>query len=193
MNIKEKLLSIQTEIEVPKTHYNSFGNYNYRNAEDILNAVKPLCKKYNCFIGISDELLFNNGICYIEATAYISDCETEELSIISSKAYARETPEKKKMSSEQLTGSAGSYAHKYALSGLLALDDVEDSDSRDNTQQPKPKPQQPKVQVDEIIKKLESAPKDKINSMIEYWNSIKSNYTTAEINKVDTFIEGVLK
>lgn len=128
MNIREKLLNIQKELKAPKGQYNSFGKYNYRNCEDILEAVKPLLDKNKCTITISDELVLIGERYYIKSTAKIADVEDPE-GIISTTAYAREEETKKGMDSSQVTGASSSYARKYALNGLLCIDDTKDSDT----------------------------------------------------------------
>ena len=123
MELKKKLSEIQKNIKVPKSHTNTFAKYKYRNAEDILRAVKPLLG--DCCLVISDELKELNGVAYIEAT--VSLMLGEE--VIQTKAQAIIDDTKRGMSAEQKTGSASSYCRKYALNGLLLLDDNTDVDS----------------------------------------------------------------
>ena len=126
MNIQEKLIEIQKELKAPKSQYNNFGKYAYRSAEDILEAVKPICHKNNCTITLSDEVKeLNNGWVYITAIATLSDAESS----VSVQAHARESETRKGMDSSQITGSSSSYARKYALNGLFAIDDTKDSDA----------------------------------------------------------------
>src|SRR5690606_7481749 len=120
MELKQKLLSIQTELKAPKNQFNSFGNYNYRSCEDILEAVKPLCKKGNVLLTLSDTIKHVGERYYVEATATLYDVETD--GCISVSAYAREEETKKGMDSSQITGAASSYARKYALNGLFNID-----------------------------------------------------------------------
>lgn len=124
----EKLIKIQNELKAPKSQYNSFGKYNYRSCEDIIEAVKPICLKYNATIILSDELILIGERYYIKATASIYDNEKNTL-IAQTNAYAREDLEKKGMDGSQITGTASSYARKYALNGLLQIDDTKDSDT----------------------------------------------------------------
>jgi len=131
MNIYEKLLEIQIELKAPKNQYNSFGNYNYRNAEDILEAVKPLCKKNKCILTLSDSIINIGDRYYIQAIARLSDLEKSES--IEVNGLAREPLEKKGMDSSQITGATSSYARKYALNGLFNIDDTKDSDSNEIT------------------------------------------------------------
>jgi len=133
MNLREKLNVIQCELKAPKNQHNSFGNYDYRSCEDILGALKPFLKKYRVNIHLNDEVIFmSNQIVdgesrfYIKATASIVDVDSgDEISAV---AYAREAEIKKGMDEAQITGSASSYARKYALNGLFGIDDNRDSD-----------------------------------------------------------------
>ena len=127
MSTYKKLLQIQSEIDVPKSQYNAFGKYYYRSCEDILKAVKPLLEKYDCTLTVSDEIQQIGDRYYVKATAQIVDCESGEKQEVS--AYARESQEKKGMDTSQITGATSSYARKYALNGLLCLDDVKDADT----------------------------------------------------------------
>ena len=113
MNIYEKLLEIQNELKAPKSQYNKFGKYYYRNCEDILEAVKPLCKKHKVVLIITDDIESNSERYYVKATAKLVDIEKEN-SVISVNAYAREEENKKGMDGSQVTGSSSSYARKYA-------------------------------------------------------------------------------
>lgn len=130
MNIYEKLLNIQNELKAPKNQFNNFGNYKYRNAEDILEAVKPICLKYKAVINVKDTIIQVGDRYYVEATAYITDVE-KPAEYIENKASAREEENKKGMDSSQVTGATSSYARKYALNGLLCIDDTKDTDSEE--------------------------------------------------------------
>ena len=127
MKINAKLNAIQSALKAPKSQFNKFGGYNYRKAEDILEAVKPLLLQQGCILTCSDELLLIGDRYYIKATATIT-C-VEDGSAISTTAYAREEEEKKGMDGSQVTGASSSYARKYALNGLLCIDDTADSDT----------------------------------------------------------------
>lgn len=124
-SLVEKISKVQNELKAPKSQYNSFGKYNYRSCEDIVEAVKPLLAKQGLALFIKDEMVFVGERYYIQATATITDGETE----ISTTALAREPLEKKGMDESQITGTASSYARKYALNGLFAIDDTKDADS----------------------------------------------------------------
>lgn len=136
MNLKEKLMKIQVEMKAPKNLKNSFGNYNYRNAEGILEALKPYEKKYKVTTTISDEVVEVAGRVYVKAIATIRDIESdEEYSVV---AFAREAETKKGMDDAQVTGATSSYARKYALNGLFLLDDSKDPDSDEYQKQTAP-------------------------------------------------------
>ena len=136
MNLLEKLMNIQTELQAPKGQFNSFGKYNYRNCEDILEALKPSLKKHNCVVTLKDELVMIGDRYYVKATATIKDAESD--GIESTVAYAREEESKKGMDGSQVTGASSSYARKYALNGLFAIDDNKDSDSTNTHGKDKP-------------------------------------------------------
>ena len=127
MGIYKKLLEVQRELKAPKNQKNTFGGYNYRSCEDILEAVKPLLVKNNLSLQISDELENIGERYYIKATATLLD--TEDDSTMSNTAYAREEEVKKGMDGSQITGTASSYARKYALNGLFLIDDTKDADT----------------------------------------------------------------
>ena len=128
-NIYEKLLMVQTELKAPKNRRNTFGKYNYRSCEDILEAVKPILAKAKASVFIEDNILERAGRVYVEAIAYFVDIEHPEIPQIVVTAYAREPLEKKGMDEPQITGTASSYARKYALNGLFLIDDIKDADS----------------------------------------------------------------
>ena len=131
MNVYEKLIAIQSELKAPKSQYNSFGKYAYRNCEDILEALKPLLKEHKSTIYISDEIVTVLDRFYVKATVTFIDAETGEKII--NTAYAREEEAKKGMDGSQVTGSSSSYARKYALNGMFAIDDTKDSDFTNTT------------------------------------------------------------
>ena len=129
------LQQIQTELKAPKGQFNKFGGYKYRSCEDILEALKPVLAKHQAAVLLSDDIAFIGTRFYVKATATLkTDKET-----ISVTAYAREAETRKGMDESQITGSASSYARKYALNGLFGIDDTKDADTMDNThQEPKP-------------------------------------------------------
>lgn len=122
----KKVQEIQTHLKVPKNLYNKFGKYNYRNAEGICEAVKPLLAKHGLILTLSDELVAVGERYYVKATATICSDVEEKLSV---SAFARESFDKKGMDDSQITGTASSYARKYALNGLFLLDDTKDADT----------------------------------------------------------------
>lgn len=123
MNINEKLANIQATLKAPKGQYNSFGKYHYRSCEDIVEAIKPLLQ--GAILTLSDEMIEVGGRVYVKATASIH-CDGASISV---SACAREAETKKGMDDAQITGSASSYARKYALNGLFAIDDTKDADA----------------------------------------------------------------
>jgi hypothetical protein len=127
MNLLEKLMNIQNELQAPKGQFNSFGKYSYRNCEDILEALKPLLLKYKCILNLTDEVIEKESRFYVKATAIIKDVESTDVE--TSVGWAREEENKKGMDGSQVTGASSSYARKYALGGLFAIDDNKDSDT----------------------------------------------------------------
>lgn len=144
--LKDDLINIQNELKCPKDQFNSFGEYKYRSCEQILEAVKPLLQANKILLTLSDEVLAVGNDAYIKATATVTKGD-EELSVC---AFAREIKEKKKTDSSQLTGTASSYARKYALNGLFLIDDTKDPDTNEfqkqNVDSPNKK-QQPATQA----------------------------------------------
>ena len=193
MNIYEKLLNIQAELKAPKNQYNSFGKYNYRSCEDILEGLKPLLIKYKATLLIDDEVVQIGDRYYVKATATLIDVEGEGNLIkgreyISSTAYAREDEKKTGMDLSQLTGSTSSYARKYALNGLFAIDDTKDSDAtnkHDTEQVSRPKVDENKQAIvdnslatDKQIKAIYAIAKNK-----GYTEESLKNYTKSIYNK----------
>lgn len=121
----KELINIQSQLNCPKTKRNSFGNYNYRSAEDIMNALKPLLKENNCTLIVTDSILLIGDRFYLKATATISNGTESAFA----EGFAREDDEKKGMDKAQVTGSVSSYARKYALNGLFLIDDSKDIDA----------------------------------------------------------------
>ena len=127
----KELITIQSELKAPKSQFNKFGGYKYRKAEDILEAVKPLLAKQKCTLTITDDVVFIGNRIYVKAPATIKnekgECETTN-------GWAREEETKKGMDGSQITGASSSYARKYALNGLFAIDDNADSDTTNDGQ-----------------------------------------------------------
>jgi hypothetical protein len=194
MNIHEKLLAIQQELKAPKGQYNSFGKYNYRSCEDILEAVKPICAKYKALLTISDDLVFMGDRYYIKATAALLDTEAQEDIIdittrkatvvakkIENTAFAREEETKKGMDGSQITGTASSYARKYALNGLFCIDDTKDADTDEfKKQEEKPEPKVDKKIMDlmiELAAKYAELKNGNADELLKYYlnkNKVKS-------------------
>lgn len=135
MTIYSKLLAIQQALKAPKDLYNNFGGYAYRSAESVLEAVKPLLNEQKCILLLHDDIEEVGGRVYVRATADLYSADEHEF--ISVSAYAREEESKKGMDASQVTGTASSYARKYALNGLFCIDDNKDSDAT-NTGEQKP-------------------------------------------------------
>lgn len=131
--ILEKLNIIQSKLKAPKGQYNTFGNYYYRSCEDILEALKPLLAQTKTVLTLRDDIEFIGDRYYLRAICTLHDAESGEK--IENAAYARETDTKKGMDAAQITGSVSSYARKYALNGLFAIDDTKDSDTNENYKQ----------------------------------------------------------
>lgn len=123
--IEQRLMAVQNELKAPKNQYNKFGNYRYRSCEDILSAAKPLCVANGLLLTITDEVVLVANRIYIKAIAKVS----EGTQFIETVAYAREDETKKGMDGSQVTGTASSYARKYALNGLFCIDDTKDADA----------------------------------------------------------------
>ena len=127
LNIHSKLKGIQSSLKAPKGQTNKFGGYAYRSAEDILTAVTPLLDEWNCTLVITDDVVEVGGRVYVKAAAVLADTEGEYT--IQANGFAREAETRKGMDDSQITGSASSYARKYALNGLFAIDDTKDADA----------------------------------------------------------------
>lgn len=190
MNINEKLLKIQIELKAPKCQYNSFGKYKYRSCEDILEAVKPLLQENKCTLTIKDDMEQIGDRYYIKATAILADTESDN-TIITNTAYAREEESKKGMDGSQITGTASSYARKYALNGLFLIDDTKDADTDEF------KEQQNSVKINRVME-------DALRQLIknedvsnDFVISVLQRYNYKKLADIDIFnlkeIENVIK
>ena len=159
MEFKEKLQKIQCELKAPKNLYNSFGKYKYRNAEGICEAVKPMLEKHKVILTLSDDIIQVGERYYIKATASLKDVESDGFVDIT--AMARESLDKKGIDESQITGTASSYARKYALNGLFLLDDTKDADSDEYHNQAK-KDDQPSEKEQ---KEVETIKQQKISAL----------------------------
>lgn len=173
----KRIIAIQQELKAPKNQYNSFGKYKYRSCEDILEGVKPLLNKHNLLLTVNDEIVVLNNRFYVKATATIFDDTGAEL--IHACAYAREEESKKGMDGSQVTGASSSYARKYALNGLFAIDDTKDSDATNNTPQKKAKDKEISDDSDiDIIEGLKAT--DTSANAEAYYNQYKQNVKNLE-------------
>lgn len=138
---------IQSELKAPKGNFNSFGKYKYRSCEDIVEAVKPLLHAHGCHLILSDDVVMVGDRIYVKATATIYNGAAV---VGQSTAFARESLDKKGMDDSQITGTASSYARKYALNGLLAIDDTKDADTDEHTAQ-RNMPAKPKAEPNPLV------------------------------------------
>lgn len=173
----KELINIQSELKAPKNQKNTFGNYQYRSAEDILEAVKPLLKKNECHLTISDEIVMVGERIYVKATARLSKGEE----VVEVTAFAREEESKKGFDSSQLTGSTSSYARKYALNGLFCIDDTKDSDftnTHGKDKVPAKKTQTPpkKANIDKEMEqaKVAVSKSKSTKDLTEVWDAFKN-------------------
>lgn len=153
----KELIAIQSELKAPKSQFNKFGGYKYRKAEDILEAVKPLLNKQKCTLTITDDIVMVGNRIYVKATATIKN---EKGEFETTTGWAREEETKKGMDGSQITGASSSYARKYALNGLFAIDDNADSDTTNDGQhqaaQQQTQTQQPTAQPSQAAKQQAS-------------------------------------
>ena len=182
----KKLVAVQAALKAPKGQFNKFGGYKYRSCEDILEAVKPLLLEQGLQLTITDEPVEVGGRIYIKATATITDgSETATVS-----GYAREAESKKGQDESQITGSASSYARKYALNGLFLIDDTKDADATNDHQKPKaaPRPKQ--------AAKPKAAPQPQGGELkaakVRLWRALQ-NYAAEHGGIADQLLEGVRK
>jgi DNA-binding NarL/FixJ family response regulator len=195
MDINTKLGAIQHDLKAPKTQFNSFGKYHYRNCEDILEAVKPLLAKYNATLTITDEIVLVGERYYVKATATLrhtgnssrEECYIAAKDTISNTAFAREELSKAGMDGSQITGSASSYARKYALNGLFAIDDTKDADTTNTGDEAKPTTKA-KTPREQLIVKLQEKGID-VNEYAKE-HGLSSKTTAAEFKKLLAELEG---
>jgi len=182
--MKSKLLAIQTELKSPKNQLNKFGGYNYRSCEDILEAVKPLLLKHDCHVTISDEIVEVGGRIYVKAIATFRDNKIDTHIITT--AFAREAEIQKGMSEPQITGSASSYARKYALNGLFLIDDTKDADFHNDgkSEQKKEPVKKTKGNIVKALEAINSA--TNIQDLDKFCKFIDQNeWTEDEAKKLD--------
>lgn len=166
MKITEQLRTVQVALKAPKGQRNTFGNYNYRSCEDILEAVKPLLSKEKLTLMLDDSVESIGERVYIKATAVLENDDGEQ---VENHAYAREAETKKGMDDSQITGTASSYARKYALNGLFLIDDTKDADTDSYQQQTTMRPPKliTKAQTEELLS-LCAELKWPANEMLKY-------------------------
>ena len=196
MNIYEKLTEVQNELKAPKSKYNSFGKYNYRSCEDILEAVKPILKAKRLAMTVKDDVFNIGDRFYIMATVTVYDCESEEK--VTTTAYAREDADKKGMDGSQITGSSSSYARKYALNGMFAIDDTKDADSwnthdKDRTVEKKEAERATEEQVAKL-RALYKGKEDKLTELLDKYDITSPvQFKRMEIQSVIDKLEAKLK
>ena len=196
MNIYEKLTEVQNELKAPKSKYNSFGKYNYRSCEDILEAVKPILKSKRLAMTVKDDVFNIGDRFYIMATVTVFDCESEEK--VTTTAYAREDADKKGMDGSQITGSSSSYARKYALNGMFAIDDTKDADSwnthdKDRTVEKKEAERATEEQVAKL-RALYKGKEDKLTELLDKYDITNPvQFKRMEIQSVIDKLEAKLK
>lgn len=185
MKVYSKLVEVQNKLKAPKSQFNSFGKYNYRNAEDILEAVKPILKEVGAVVILKDEIVLIGDRYYLKTKAQFIDAEEGE--IIEVEAIAREAEEKKGMDSAQVTGATSSYARKYALNGLFLIDDTKDND-HDTLYKTDLKKEELKInqkQIDSIVELMEKTKSD-LKGFLGYFKIKEIPEMTA-----DQAIEGI--
>ena len=193
-NVYLKLVEVQNKLKAPKNQFNKFGNYAYRNCEDILEALKPILAEVKAVVNMSDEVVLVGERYYIKATVKFIDAETGE--VVEASAMAREEENKKGMDSSQLTGSTSSYARKYALNGLFAIDDTKDSDTT-NTHGKEDGRSNAVTLTDKQLNRMYAIAKAggydkvKVDRLINQKYSKKANEMTKE--EYDNVVEGLQK
>jgi hypothetical protein len=189
----KELINIQANLKAPKSQRNNFGKYNYRSCEDILEAVKPLLKSENCILLLSDEIINIGNRNYVKATATFIGPDDKTVSV---SASACEAETKKGMDPAQITGAASSYARKYALNGLFAIDDTKDADTMPPLQQPQfTQPQQQQKLTKEQIAELTAVGKaNPAVKTLKQVNDVCRQYNATSLNDVlGCYFEGVKK
>jgi len=177
----EELIKIQSELKAPKNQKNTFGNYNYRSCEDILEALKPLLLKHECLLTITDNIKECGSLVYVEAIAIITSKDSKFQSV---SAQAGINPERKGMDISQSFGSSSSYARKYALNGLFLIDDTKDADTKDNSAEPSKKAKAtPKPKADIVELRTNTMNFDRVKKFLigggEY-SDLSKKYTISE-------------
>lgn len=193
MDFKDKLLTVQTMLKAPKDKYNSFGKYQYRSAEGILESVKPLLAANGLLLTLHDELVApdTGGRLFIRAVATLKDCESPDFLTVS--AFAEIATEKKGMDVSQMTGTASSYARKYALNGLFLIDDTKDADTDEyKTERETKANQEPKEELPKRKQRKEPKEdpyKDVANEKI---SAVKAKSLEGRLNAMNVNVSALL-
>lgn len=187
------LMAVQADLKAPKNQRNNFGKYNYRSCEDIVEAVKPLLKENGLFLTMSDDIVQIGDRYYVKATVSVTDIVTGES--VQTSALAREAAQKKGMDESQVTGTASSYARKYALNGLFAIDDNRDADTDEYKQQTsgaqniKPnnytKAPVNSSQNEELMNKVKKQLKSEVDRIGCTWDEVKA-ISAVKLGKTET-------
>ena len=199
LTLQQRLIVAQSELKAPKGQYNSFGKYKYRSAEDILEAVKPVNEKNGLFLRLYDEPVIVGDRIYIKATAEITDELNSQTYKVT--AYAREPLSKKGMDESQITGTASSYARKYALNGLYLIDDTKDADTDEHQKQTQQgQPQQSRSASDKQLGLVQSLvkkhPKEEqanvFNTMIQQLqlSRVMTEWTSQQASAAIKYLQG---
>ena len=199
LTLQQRLIVAQSELKAPKGQYNSFGKYKYRSAEDILEAVKPVNEKNGLFLRLYDEPVMVGDRIYIKATAEITDELNSQTYKVT--AYAREPLSKKGMDESQITGTASSYARKYALNGLYLIDDTKDADTDEHQKQTQQgQPQQARNASDKQLGLVQSLVKKKpkeeqatvFNTMIQQLqlSRVMTEWTSQQASAAIKYLQG---
>ena len=174
----QKLNIIQTKLKAPKNQWNEFGKYNYRNCEDILESVKPLLNETRTSLTLSDEMISVGNRNYVKATATLYDNESD--TVIEVTANAREAETVKGQQDAQITGATSSYARKYALNGLFAIDDTKDADSQNNEQRAQEPPKKPAQKAKQDVPFPEVPQETNSTKLLKALNGDKDRYMKAQ-------------
>ena len=178
------LMAVQAELKAPKGQHNSFGKYDYRSAEDIIEAVKPLLNENGLFLTMSDDIVQIGDRYYVKATVSVTDIVTGES--VQTSALAREAAQKKGMDESQVTGTASSYARKYALNGLFAIDDNRDADTDEYQQQTSGAGRAQKLKApDEEMNKAKRQLKAEVDRIGCTWDEVRA-ISGLELGKTET-------
>ncbi len=177
------------ELKVPKTQYNKFSDFYYRSCEDILEGLKPLLEKYSVVLTLSDTVEFIEGRHYIKATATLTNTENQEEKIVIS-AYAREDEKGNKMTAAQVSGSTSTYARKYALNGLFAIDDAKDPDQANNVEDKNQKEELSKSDLLKFVLKKLANNKEKREKILKYYKAKEfGNLSVEQLKEIKSNLE----